>query len=177
MGQKTYSIQTKRAACTAYLVTGSYTDAAKELGLSKNTVCAWAKTDWWAAWEEDITEELGKHLVAKMRGLALEAYRQQLERLQNGDIHVSSSGEITRHPVKFKDLSMASNVTSDKIRLAEGKATMRTEKTGSLADLAAEFEKIAARYGNTIRDMGELRPIIDGEAIRTATAALPGDKR
>lgn len=173
---KRYSVQEKRAACTAYLILGSFRKAGDEVGISDKTVALWAKTDWWNAWEEQITEQLGKQLVAKMRGVVHESYDQLADRLANGDVHVTSSGETVRHPIKAKDLSIIGNVGSDKIRLGEGKATSRTERVGTLDDLAAQFEKIAQRYGANIKDMGELKPIIEGERAMPQSA-LPGDKR
>jgi hypothetical protein len=167
-----YTVQEKRAACTAYVMTGSSLKAAEETGIERRTIQRWMKKPWWDAWEEEITEHVGRMLVNKMRGVAQKSYDQLFERLENGDVHVTSAGEIVRHPVKAKDLSMIANIASDKIRLAEGKATSRTE-TVSLDQNAADFKQLASKYINEVKPLGGQRPIIDGEIVKPA---LPGDK-
>ena len=171
MAKKTYSIVAKRRALTCYLITGSFADASVECGIDRRTLSAWSKTDWWAAWEEEVTEELGKRLTAKMRGVALKAYDQINDRLANGDVGTYKDLSF-RHPIKAKDLSIIGNVASDKMRLAEGKATTRSEAT-DLFTAAALFDKIANSYRDKMTQLSGQRPVIEAEAIKVA---LPGDR-
>jgi len=167
-----FSIVEKRAVLTAFLITGSVQKASDETVVPRETIYRWTKKDWWHEWQEDITAQLGHKLTARMRGVALKAYDQLDERLNEGDINTYKD-EWFRAPVNAKDLSMIGNIASDKMRLAEGKATQRHE-TVDLNAAAQTFEAIADKYMDKIgQQMSGVRPVIEGEAIKVA---LPGDK-
>lgn len=169
---KRYSLMEKRAALTAYLITGSVTRASHETGVDNRRIHEWMKKDWWEAWQDEILTQLGSKLTAKMRGVALKAYIQLEDRLDEGDIGIYQD-EVFRHPIKAKELAIIGGISSDKVRIAEGKATSRTERV-DLNQMAAAFEKIGDKYIEKIgTQMSGTRPVIEGEAIKTA---LPGDK-
>jgi len=157
---------------TAFLITGSVQKASDETGVPRETIYRWTKKDWWHEWQEDITEQIGLRLTAKMRGVAMKAYDQLFDRLEHGDIRVYKD-EWFRAPIDAKTLSMAGNIASEKMRLGEGKPTSRHE-TIDLTRAAQTFEAIADKYMDKIgQQMSGIRPVIEGEAIKVA---LPGDK-
>ena len=173
---KHYSKIEKRAALTVWLVTGSLTETAKQTGVHYTTLRNWEKRPWWEEWQSEIMAQLGSKLIAKVRGVAIESYDQLFDRLKNGDIY-QYKGEDYRAPIQAKDLSMIANIAIDKVRLAEGKATSRIERT-DLGASALEFKQIADDYMHRIgHQMSGAAPIIEGESIRVLpSASLPGDK-
>lgn len=172
MGRARHSIIDKRGAVTAFLITGSFKKASEATGIDRRTIGVWAKSDWWLGLEDEITELLGKRLTAKMRGVAIKAYEQLDDRLENGDIQAYRDDHF-RLPINAKDLSLIGNVASDKVRLGEGKATRISQST-DLQTMALQFEAIADKYIEKIgAQMTGTRPIIDGEVVRVA---LPGDR-
>ncbi len=172
-GNKHYSKVEKRGVLTVWLVTGDAQRTAKETGVSKSAIIAWMKKPWWEEWQPEIMAQLGTELIAKVRGVAMESYNQLADRLVNGDIH-QFKGEYYRAPVNAAALSMIANTAIDKVRLAEGKATSRIERT-DLGAAALEFKQIADDYVARIgQQMTGRMPVIEGEVVRVG--GLPGDK-
>ena len=173
---KHYSKVEKRGVLTVWLVTGSAKETERQTGVNQSTIHQWMRKPWWEEMQPDILNQLGSKLISKVRGVAIESYDQLFDRLKNGDIY-QYKGEDYRAPIQAKDLSMIANIAIDKVRLAEGKATSRIERT-DLGASALEFKQIADDYMHRIgHQMSGAAPIIEGESIRVLpSASLPGDK-
>lgn len=165
-----YTLQDHRRVCTAYLIIGNVRQTAIETDIPARTISDWLRSDWWPEMEAEITTILARQSVAKMRGCLDNTLDEIKDRLDNGDIGFYR-GETYRHPPQLRDLTKLAGGLVDRVRLAEGKATHRTERV-ELSESARAFERIAERYLSQVAgQMAGVRPVIDGEVVRT----LPGD--
>jgi transposase-like protein len=168
-----YSNAEKRQAVACWLTSGSNRHVSRLTGISVPTLYQWRNSVWWAEMEQEVKAALDKKMAAQMRGVAMKAYEELAERLENGDERALPNGDIIRVKVPAKDLNQIGGFTDDRGRVRQGQATRITENR-DLNNLAAQFERIAEKYADRINAMQGGSPVIEGEIVRPA---LPGDKR
>lgn len=142
-----YTPADKIAAVTAFMVTGSSTQASKYCGVPQQTIQGWRKTEWWHQLTQQVKKEKNDELDSQLTAVLHEAVGAALDRVLDGDTHYDSkTGQQYKMPVKGKDLAAMTAMLFDKRQLLRGDVTSRTEKVSTdarLSKLKAQFEKFS----------------------------------
>lgn len=115
-------------AAISWLITGSWEAASKLCGIPASTIRQWSTSSWW---EDVLTEAKTKkqaELDAVWTGLIHDATKELRDRVENGEVHLTRTGEKRRIPLKARDLATVVAMAVEKRALARGQATSRTEK-------------------------------------------------
>lgn len=110
-----YSEVEKLRAVATYIGLGKLSAVSTELNIPYDTLKDWKVKDWWKTYERQIKNEENAALSAKFRKIVNKVQEQILERLDNGDHHLTKDGEIVRVPVKARDLSVVGAISTDKV--------------------------------------------------------------
>lgn len=134
-------------AATVYAVTKNL-DAVQDLvGIPRGVLEKFSTEPWWDEIVGKVKKEKNEELDAKISSI-LEATITQIEdRIKGGEYYIDrKTKEVTRIPVRTKDLAMATDILFDKRQLLRGEATVRTEAITTeqrLENLKLNFEKLA----------------------------------
>lgn len=166
---KTWDYKSRVTAVTAYLATGSNTEAAAVIGASEGTIRNWRKAQWWNEIAFEIKQRKNDELDAKLSKIIDKVADTIEDRLENGEAHYDTrNGTIVRVPVKMKDAAVVGAIGFDKRQLLRGDVTSRTETVSTdqrLQSLAEQFKGFAT--GETIEaeeaDFEEIEDIEDYE--------------
>lgn len=180
---KTWDYKSRVTAVTAYLATGSNTEAAACIGAAEGTIRSWRKTQWWDELAHEIRQRKGDELDAKLSNIIDKVTETINDRLDNGEAHYDTkTGNIVRVPVKMKDAAVVGAIGFDKRQLLRGEATSRTEHVSTaqrLESLADHFKGFAT--GQTLE--GEVEdaeyeeveePLMDDELIEEDEEMIDG---
>lgn len=137
----------KIKAVTVYQATGSLKETAAILGIPLNTIYQWKER---AGWWEDVTAELNEaeniKTSNKIKTVVDQALAVLEDRVKNGDIVLNSkTGEITRVPVKARDLSAISNTMIDRREILR-RNTVKASKEQDKASLEGKLDKLAEAF-------------------------------
>lgn len=140
-----YSDDDRRQAITEYAVYGHIPTVSKNLNIPETTLTDWRKKDWWEAALEEV-RDLNKDVIdAHLTGLVISGFKSMQDRIDNGDHYVTKDGDHARIPVKLRDVSTASGIAYDKLRLHRNqptsiKAESADSRLNSLADKVRELQ-------------------------------------
>lgn len=170
-------------AATIYAATGSLTRTAELTKVNETTIRAWRKTEAFQELLREIWAENNEKIDAKFTEIIEKSLDAVLDRLDHGDYHVTSRGELVRKPINAKELSLVQAINVDKRQLLRGLPTSRSESTESASEktvnrlekLAETFQNLA-RYGRQPRvlDVQEAE-IVKIEDQSAESAQLPAD--
>ena len=142
-----YPEEQKVAAAVLYAATGNITESAELAKVAPFAVRKWMGEEWWIQIQEQVHREENAKISAKMTELVVEVLDNMQERVKQGDpVLNKKTGEISKLPIKFRDLASGMNIVAEKRQLLRGEATSRTEKVGPeqfLHDLSEQFKKFA----------------------------------
>jgi len=105
-----YTDEDRRKAVVLYLVLGTDTAVAKELGYPRNTVTNWRHSDWWEQEAVLVGHEIEDKLRATFRKVAVEGTQLALDAIRNKDL-------------KGKEAMITAGIAYDKLRLSENRPT------------------------------------------------------
>ena len=140
-----YSDEDRRLAIVEYAVHGSLAKVVEHTGIPQQTLSGWKKTDWWVdhlsevrLQNKDIIESGYEQAIL----IGLEAIQ---DRMVHGDTYITRDGEQDKKPVSLRDLSTATGIAYDKLRLHRNlptsiKAESTDARLNSLADKVRELQ-------------------------------------
>jgi uncharacterized protein involved in exopolysaccharide biosynthesis len=143
----TYTENQKIDALKLWLVLGNLHQVARDLKIPFDTVKQWRYSKWWADLAVEIKSEGRLELSAKLRKVAEKALGETLDRLENGDVRLSPTGQKERVPVTA---AVASKIATDFLAKSEeldrtqDNETLQTVNDRLLA-LATSFEKFSRK--------------------------------
>lgn len=143
----TYTENQKIDALKLWLVLGNLRQVARDLKIPFETVKQWRYSKWWADLAVEIKSEGRLELSAKLRKVAEKALGETLDRLENGDVRLSPTGQMERVPVTA---AVASKIATDFLAKSEeldrtqDNETLQTVNDRLLA-LATSFEKFSRK--------------------------------
>lgn len=142
----TYTQTQKIDALKLWLITGNLAATAAALKIPYETLKTWKTTQWWNDTAVEIKSEGRLELSAKLRKVAEKAVGETLDRLENGDVRISPTGELQRVKVSA---AVAAKIATDFIDKAEslerGPETSLTSVQDRLKSLAENFEKFSRK--------------------------------
>jgi len=142
-----YPEQQKVAAAVLYAATGNINDSSKLAKVPPHQLRKWMGEEWFIDIQEQVHREENAKISSKMTELVVEVLDNMQERVKQGDpVLNKKTGEISKLPIKFRDLATGMNIIAEKRQLLRGEATSRTEKVGPeqfLKDLSDQFKKFA----------------------------------
>jgi uncharacterized protein YjcR len=144
-----YSDSQKIEAVTTYLMLGSLPMVASMLKISINTLKLWKKSQWWKDIEMDLRTQEDLQLSKRLQKIVTKSLDVIEDRMESGDfVYDQKTGEMRRKPVSMRDATqtmLSLNERHDKLieRHIEGESVSTDKIEKTLANLAAEFERIA----------------------------------
>ena len=171
-----YSIESKVHAACIYAVTGSIKQASEVAKVPQARIKEWQNEQWWIDTIKQVRREENDTISAKMTQVIEESLDQMLDRLKNGNIHVSkTTGETYTVPVPMRDLAMPVGILTDKRQLLRGEATSISGRLGQeeiLKELANKFEGFAKQLN--LRETVTL-DVTDAEVIQNGETKETGE--
>jgi hypothetical protein len=155
----------KIQAATAMMITGTSKKAQDLTGIPAATIRWWAtQASWWPELMKAVRKEKDEELDAMQTSLIHKAGEEIMDRLENGDEHVTKDGDIVNKKVSGRDAAIIHGTLFDKRALNRGNPTSRTEKTDSeaLDQLAVQMEQFTRR----MEEAGHFAKPIQGEVIK-----------
>lgn len=140
---------TKRIeVATLYACLGSVNKVAELSGVNQTTIRDWRKQEWFVQLLDEIRNENNDKIDVKFTETINKSLDLISERLDNGDPHVTKTGEIIFVPVKIRDLALVSAINVDKRQILRNKPTAITQQQAvpvldKLDQLAKAFTELA----------------------------------
>lgn len=163
-----YTDEQRRQAIVEYAVQGSIPQTAKNVGIPERTLYDWKKKDWWEDSVAEIREQNKDLIDAQLEQLAIKGFQAMAERIEHGDAYIgkeiqkdAETGaeklvEVVKYkPVSLRDLSTASGIAYDKMRLHRNQPTsIKAESTDDRLNSLAE--KVRELQGGMVTIEGEV---------------------
>ena len=142
-----YTQNQRLDALKIWLVTGNLAETARSLNIPYPTLKEWRYSKWWMETAEEIKAEGRMGLSAKLRKIAEKSLDETLDRLENGDVRLSPTGEKQLIPVSA---AVAAKITTDFMNKAEEldrvqEGTSLQTVNDRLLSLATAFEKFSKK--------------------------------
>lgn len=142
-----YPEEQKVAAAVLYAATGLIDQAAELAKVPEFSIRKWMKEEWWVDIQEQVHREENAKISSKMTKLVTDTLEEMANRVKEGDSVLNKkTGELSKLPIKFRDLATGMNIVAEKRQLLRGAATSIQEKIGPdqyLLELAEQFKKFA----------------------------------
>lgn len=134
-------------AATVYAVTKNLDSTESLVGIPRGILEKYSIEPWWIEIVSKVKKEKNEELDAKISSIIEATVTQIEDRIKDGEYYIDrKTKEVTRIPVRTKDLAMATDILFDKRQLLRGEATVRTEAISTeqrLLDLKTNFERLA----------------------------------
>lgn len=149
-------------AVQLYFVSGSLTKVARELGISSYEMMKLSKTKWWSEELHLIKVANNAALDAQLTSILGSSLDQLQDRVELGNIHISSSGNKMRVKLDAIELSKIASMVFDKRQLVRELPTRINEDAMRLSSLARKLEQLgAAQKALTIDEEPKPIPTVD----------------
>lgn len=144
---KWYSDAQKLDAVKLWLVSGNLAATAAALGIPLATIKTWRYSKWWSEITQELKNEGRVQLSNRLKTVASKALEITMDRLENGDIRMSPTGETVRIPVPALT---AAKITNDFLDRHNDLEKVPEEANAEsiqdrLASLAATFESLSKK--------------------------------
>ena len=140
--QSTYSHEQRMKTVAVFASCGTQQKTAALTGIPATTIHTWTKSEWWQAALEHIRIENRSRLNGELTAILFGGLEQARERLDNGDVTVLKDGEIVRHPIKVRDLTLMAAIMFDKRQILNNSPTTITQSDTRLVGLADRLSKM-----------------------------------
>jgi hypothetical protein len=175
---KRWSDSQKTEAVQTYMILGSLKLVAGALQIPFDTLKVWKQSEWWKTLEGDLRVQDDLQLSSRLQKIVNRSYDVIEDRLDNGDfVYDQKTGQMRRKPVAMKDAHKVAIDLMDKRDMlidrhiqGDSITTDKIEKT--LADLAANFAKIANQITTNPKHPIEVTDVIFGEDSNHAEKEL-----
>ena len=139
-----YDDTAKINAAYQYAACGNYSKVARDTGINRNTIMAWARDS--SVWVESVSkaqQEINDEILAHNLELIVLSNEEIKDRVQNGDFFLTKDGDLIRVPMKGRDLAVVGGIKEDKARVALGQATSITvnQDNRALAEVCKELSR------------------------------------
>ncbi len=157
-------------AVTTFLATGNASLTSAMVNVPFATICNWKKQDWWKDQVALIRSEGALELNARLAKVVDKSIDSINDRIENGDyVFDQKRGQVTRVPVKLRDLHRVATDLIDKRQILEDRENRPVTTEASLED---RLVKIAETF---VRNIGKERLTPVGEIIEGEFTDLPED--
>jgi hypothetical protein len=134
-----YSAETKRQACFDMIVIGNVTRVSEQLGIKRETLRDWTKTEWWNDLTAEIHRENGQELDARLSRMIDKTFSRVEQGLDQLDGKELSTGDI-------RGLAVTGAVLFDKQRIHRNQPTAIRSDSGGVAALAQQFAQLSEQW-------------------------------
>lgn len=146
--RQSYTPQQKMQAAMAYVTTGSVTSAARHCPqVGMKTISHWKnKAAWWPEAVQHCRKMKSEELDGLLTNIIHSCNDAILDRLTNGDIHVSTKdGSVYRAPISVSKLATVMGIAWDKRNMQRGEYSHKSGEstTAQLEMLKAKFEEFS----------------------------------
>ena len=149
-----HTVEEKVNCAALYATCGSLLQVSKYTGVDYVLLRGWkSRAPWWPDTIQKIRLKKQEELDGKMTALIDSTMEQLSDRVKDGEyVHNPKTDEITRVPMKSRDLAVLTGIIFDKRALIRGDATsISTTKTDSLKNVEAKMLEFADKLqGKTI---------------------------
>lgn len=140
-----YTDDDRRGALLEFAVNGSIRKTSEITNIPIQTLYVWKSKEWWSREVASIREDNKEMIDAQLEQLAIKGFQAMADRIENGDTYVTKSGELAKKPVSLRDVSTASGISYDKMRLHRNmpsviKSESTDERLTQLADKVRELQ-------------------------------------
>jgi len=140
-----YTDEDRRRALVEYAVSGSITRTAENVNIPERTLYDWKEKEWWVSEVARFREENKEMIDAQLEQLAISGFQAMQNRIDHGDTYVKKDGTTALKPVSLRDLSTASGIAYDKLRLHRNmpsviRSESTSERLNQLADKVRELQ-------------------------------------
>lgn len=144
--QAQYTDGKKIEAIKTYLALGgNATLTAASLGISRETIFRWKRSNWWNEVITNLRKEEKLVLSAKTKRIMEASMEQLADRLSNGDhVYNQKTGELIRKPLVAKDLHKITTDMMDRADKLDAQTEEKKEIVGESDKLASLAERFAA---------------------------------
>lgn len=146
---------------TTYLAVSKLPLVEAVTGVPVNTLRAWKYQPWWDELVSEIQREDDHELDAKLAKIVDKSLSVVLDRIENGDFILNSkTGEVTRIPLKAKDVHRVSIDMIDKRQLIRNRKENIKVEVSSVDDY---LKKLAAQFTEFVKK--QLPKTYEGESL------------
>jgi len=140
-----YSPEDRLQAATLYVISGNMRKVSQETGIAEGTLSEWKnKSEWWQELVEVIRTEKSDIIDAGYQEIVIKGVAAQIDRIDNGDYVQDKEGIISRVPVKLRDLTVATGIGLDKLRLIRNMPTSISSNASTESRLNQLAEQMVA---------------------------------
>ncbi|KJR97961.1 MAG: hypothetical protein VR68_11680 [Peptococcaceae bacterium BRH_c4a] len=144
--KKSYPEEVKEIALEAYHVTGSPTQVGAAMGIPPSTIGTWEER------REEPARDASSMTADYLRDLRIQKKREFIEAGWLLAMKFLAQLDTKLKDASFKDIATATGILFDKLALAMGEATNRTEKISSDADREAMIKAAQDAAHGVVRD-------------------------
>lgn len=142
-GRSHYTEDERRECVTAYLTSGSMSQASRDTGIPISTIQTWMRTDWWESVAINVRSMVTNQVRGKISACLIKGLDETLDRLNNGD-EVSIKGEVRRVKMRGRDAAIVASIMSDKLAQSLNAPTL-ARVDGKVEVLADQLERLSAQ--------------------------------
>jgi hypothetical protein len=136
-------------AAAIYAATGHLGRTSELTKIPESILSGWRRQDWFQALLREIWQENNEKIDAKSTEIISKSLDAVIDRLDNGDFHVTRDGKLMRKPINAKELSLVHAINVDKRQLLRGLPTSRSESgSGEAQKTVDRLEKLAETFEN-----------------------------
>ena len=153
MGKITlHSDATKIRCAYLYAEHGNYSKVARDTKIARQTIQSWGKdSQVWVDALGKARQEISDELLAQNLAIATRANEELIDRINNGDHKVFSSGLKAIVPMSGKDLAVVSGIKEDKARVGMGLATVIRSDSSSKDSVLKFLDQISDTYRKQVQ--------------------------
>lgn len=111
---KRWSDNDKIKVVASYVILRNASRVEEATGVPWGTINYWRTLPWWKEVEAQVLREQNEEAVGQFSKIIKKTQELIYDRLENGDFHLTRSGEIMRMPVDAKTLNSIATVAVDK---------------------------------------------------------------
>lgn len=155
-----YTDVDRRQAAVEYATYGNMVKVSEIVGIPDSTLYDWKKYDWWDELVGLIREQNKDQIESGYEQAIMKGIDGILDRIEHGDSYIDKDGQERRKAVSLRDLSTATGIAFDKVRLIRNqptsiKATSTDARLTQLAEKVRELQGgITIVEGEVIKDSG-----------------------
>ena len=132
-----YTAQDRLQAASLFIMSGNCKTVSEQTNIPHRTVTEWSNTDWWHDAVAALRLQNQEQIDAEYNQIIMLGLGAQRDRIQYGDFVLTKEGDQVRKPVSLRDVSVATAVAVDKLRLIRNQPTTISGSTGVDAKLEA----------------------------------------
>ena len=132
MAKRSYSLDDKYKAAAATVASGSVEGASRQTGIPASTIRDWGKDEEFNKFGQEIRAEYGDEIKGNLAQIVKEGTAEIRDRIKHGDYILDKKGEMIRRPMSGRDLTIATGVAFDKLRVLEGQPTHIVQQSDGL---------------------------------------------